>query len=89
MSGLPVIAFQMLPTFAPGAGDWIWSSNDPVAVGQRLSELMMDADARLELAKRQQAYALEHHSLDAMARAYDGLCDAALRRHGKLSDAHQ
>lgn len=79
MSGLPVVAFQMVPGYVGGATDWIWSSHDPVAVGNRIVELMTHSGAREALAAHQQAYAVKHHSLDAMARAYDDLYEEALR----------
>lgn len=88
MSGLPVVAFQMLSDSDQSDQDWIWSSNDPVALGRNVAALLSDCDVRRALADRQQRFALERHSLEAMADAYTGIYKDALHRRGGRKDAN-
>jgi glycosyltransferase involved in cell wall biosynthesis len=81
MSGLPVIAYQMLEGYETGGDDWIWSSRNTKALADRLGALMRDSDERRSLAVRQQAYARKNHSLATMAQAYDELYQSALAPH--------
>lgn len=78
MSGLPIIAFQMVADYKSDGSDWIWSSRDMPALADRLAALIRDPEERRSLAARQQAYARKHHSLAGMAQAYDDLYQAAL-----------
>jgi glycosyltransferase involved in cell wall biosynthesis len=77
-AGLPVIAVQLQQGYKAAPGDWIWSSTDPAEVAARAVELIINLPERQMLAGQQQAYVRAHHSVEAMARAYDRLYDDAL-----------
>jgi glycosyltransferase involved in cell wall biosynthesis len=83
-SGVPVIAAQLSPDYLSTAADWIWSSADPREMGARAAALLSDPAALRMLGKKQQRYALEHHSAEAMARAYERLYEDAVARRGTL-----
>ena len=78
LAGLPVIALQFVPGYDARAGDWIWSSDDAAAIAARAVALLKDEGARRALAERQQRHADAHHSVEAMARAYEALYEASL-----------
>lgn len=69
-AGLPVIALQLNPGHA-GDGDWIWSTSDPVELGDRAAELLASREQRRELAERQRAYLEANHSPAAMVRNFE------------------
>jgi len=82
-SGVPVIAAQLSADYRSSPGDWIWSSTDPRELGARAAALLGDPAALRAVAGAQQRYALKHHSVGAMARAYERLYeDAIARREG-------
>lgn len=85
MAGLPLLALQAQADHVPGDADWIWSSADLDALADRAASLAGNDGARAELAHRQQVYARAHHGVEAMARAYESLYEAAIaaaRRNG-------
>jgi glycosyltransferase involved in cell wall biosynthesis len=69
-AGVPVLAMQFIDSYSPRETDWIWSSHDLVAIGDRAAALLADPPALAALAARQTAYALAHHTVDAMAASY-------------------
>jgi glycosyltransferase involved in cell wall biosynthesis len=79
-SGLPIVAVQLDQTYAGGPDDWIWSSRDPLEVGDKAAALVGDPKAVSALARTQQAHARAHHSIEAMAAAYEALYRDALAR---------
>jgi glycosyltransferase involved in cell wall biosynthesis len=78
LSGLPVLAYQMVPEFQPSESDWIWSSRDVDELAARLCDLVRDPEYRRKLGARQQIHARKHHSQASMARAYAALYQTAL-----------
>lgn len=84
MAGLPIIALQAIDGYSPVSSDWIWSSADLAAVADRAVALLGDEVERGALAGRHQSYAVAHHSVAAMAQAYQGFYEAAIQaaRHG-------
>jgi len=79
-SGVPVIAAQLSADYRSSPGDWIWSSTDPRELGARAAALLGDPAALRAVAGAQQRYALKHHSVGAMARAYERLYEDSLAR---------
>lgn len=88
-NGLPIVAYQMVTDYQPDPDDWIWSSSEASAMGQQLSQLATDGEARHALAARQKAYARQHHSAGAMALAYHALYKAAVNNKGSSKRADQ
>lgn len=83
--GVPVIAAQLSPDYRLRPGDWIWSSTDPRDVAARAAALLGDPAVLRAVAEKQQRYALKHHSVEVMARAYERLYEDALGRRKDLS----
>jgi len=79
-AGVPVLGLQLVDGYEPGEEDWIWSSADPRAVGERAATLLADAPARAELARRQSAQVASRHSVEVMAQAYQSLYERLLER---------
>ena len=80
VSGIPVIAAQLSPDFQPAQDDWIWSSTDPQEIAARAVALINDPEALRALGQKQQRYALKHHGVEAMAKAYYRLYEEAIAR---------
>lgn len=78
--GLPILSIQALADYVTGADDWIWSSADIAAVGQRAAALLNSEPERRALANNQQRYVMAHHAVDGMAAAYQQLYLRALTR---------
>jgi len=76
-AGVPVIAIQLLEDHVPSEDDWIWSSANAEAVAAEAIRLLGDAQARADLGKRQRAYVETHHTIAAMAEAYEEFYRAA------------
>jgi glycosyltransferase involved in cell wall biosynthesis len=70
-AGVPVIAIQLLEHYVPNEDDWIWSSASLDAVAAEAVRLLGNAQARSVLGKRQRAYVEAHHTIAAMADAYE------------------
>jgi glycosyltransferase involved in cell wall biosynthesis len=85
--GLPVIGFQLLEDYVPGADEWIWSSHDPAAVSARAISLLHDASQRKALGERQQEYARRHHSVDSMGESYQEIYKLVLPPAATHSEA--
>ena len=77
-AGLPVIALQLLEEQPDPSGDWIWSSTKEEVVARRAVELLGDPAQLRALADRQGRYLAEHHSAEAMMRAYERLYRQAI-----------
>ncbi|MES2135456.1 MAG: glycosyltransferase [Pseudomonadota bacterium] len=77
-AGLPIVAVQLDLHHRTTAKDWIWSAADPAQVAEHTAALIADRPAMGALGKKQQAYARAHHSVEAMAAAYERLYDEAL-----------
>lgn len=69
-AGIPVLALQATGDYASGSADWIWSDPDPVKVGAEAARLMSKQAERKALGKQQAEHVREHHSADAMLKAY-------------------
>jgi glycosyltransferase involved in cell wall biosynthesis len=54
----------------------------PLTVKQKLQELVSDRSALDEIGRRSRAYALKHHSMDAVGRVFDGI-NQSLGLHSK------
>jgi glycosyltransferase involved in cell wall biosynthesis len=80
-SGLPVVAIQLLPYYKAGPTDWIWSDSDLAAVAVEGIRLLGSPMEREALGARQKAYVASHHTVDAMAHAYDSLYRSALNEN--------
>ncbi|MDQ2879145.1 MAG: glycosyltransferase [Pseudomonadota bacterium] len=70
-AGKPVIALQARPGHIATDADWIWSSEDPAAVGAEAARLLDDPAATSALGESQRAHVTAHHSAATMARAYE------------------
>lgn len=78
LAGLPVVAIQLDPSYPETDTDWIWSSTDPEHIASRLVALLIDADERQRLARRQQQHAGAHFTNAAMWRAYQDVYEVVL-----------
>jgi glycosyltransferase involved in cell wall biosynthesis len=76
--GLPLIAFQANDAYRSGPQDWIYSSSDPAAVAAEAVRLLGSVEQRRALAARQQQHVVDHHSAEAMARAYRAFYEKVL-----------
>lgn len=77
-AGLPIVAVQLDRHHRTTARDWIWSAPDPAAVADHSAALIAGGDALPALGRKQQAYARAHHSVEAMAAAYERFYEDAL-----------
>ncbi len=82
MAGVPVLALQLVEGYAPSEHDWIWSTSDQIALGERAAALLVDHSARRALAERQQAHAMARHSVPVMAAEYMRFYHEAAARCG-------
>lgn len=72
-SGLPLVAVQTIDGREADAGDWIWSSPDPQAVGAEAARLLQDRNALEAIAEGQRSHVMAHHDAGVMASAYEKL----------------
>jgi glycosyltransferase involved in cell wall biosynthesis len=85
LSGLPVLAVQLLPEYRATGGDWIWSSADPAEVAGRAVELLREPAKLRALAERQRVHAGAHYTAEAMSDAQQRFyTDALARRHERF-----
>jgi glycosyltransferase involved in cell wall biosynthesis len=70
ISGLPVLAYQMLQEYQRKSEDWIWSSINPIEIAERAIQLIKSPKELDELAKYQSAYVKENHTSEVMANSY-------------------
>lgn len=85
LSGVPVMAIQLLKTYRATDDDWIWSSSDVGEISARAAELLRDETARVELGRRQQSYARQNHTVDQMCKSYQELYSLVLERSGSIA----
>jgi glycosyltransferase involved in cell wall biosynthesis len=69
-AGLPVVAIQISPGYSIGDSDWIWSSNEPRRVAEKILELAKDPNKTRKLSSIQLLYADNEYSTQRMMDEY-------------------
>ncbi|SKA89420.1 Glycosyltransferase involved in cell wall bisynthesis [Thiothrix eikelboomii] len=68
--GIPTVAVQMTPGYTAKETDWIWSSESPKLVAEKILELLRDQTSLSQLAKVQKDFCIENFSATTMAKRY-------------------
>ncbi len=84
LSGLPVIAIQLSKGYKAKDEDWVWSSEDDIAIANKIITLLSSPDERNEIAKVQSQYVRSHFTTDVMATAYYSLYTEGANKRNAL-----
>jgi glycosyltransferase involved in cell wall biosynthesis len=69
-SGVPVIGIQLVPSYVEGAKDWIWSSQNPIFIAERIVEYLENSTQLSMLAEEQYKVATQRFSVECMRDSY-------------------
>lgn len=68
--GVPTVAVQMIAGYASKKTDWIWSSESPKLVAEKILELLRDQKSLYQLGATQKEFCVENFSAVSMAKKY-------------------
>jgi glycosyltransferase involved in cell wall biosynthesis len=69
-AGVPVVGIQLSKNYKNGSEDWIWSSQDSMAVAQKILEWLKDPTLLATVARKQHKVASETFSVERMRDKY-------------------
>lgn len=69
-AGIPVVGIQLSKNYEDGSEDWIWSSQDSMAVAQKIVEWLQDPTLLATVARKQYKVASEKFSVERMRDNY-------------------
>jgi glycosyltransferase involved in cell wall biosynthesis len=69
-AGIPVVGIQLSKDYENGPGDWVWSSQDPKGVAQKIVEWLKDPTQLATVAEEQYKIARETFSVERMRDNY-------------------
>lgn len=76
--GVPVVALQVEPASKPVCEEWIWSSDDPEALSDRITTMLDASETLAQVAKDQQEHAIAEYSVYNMYMKYIALYREAI-----------
>ena len=69
-AGVPVVGIQLSQNYENGPNDWIWSSQDPLIVAQKIVEYVKNPTQLATIAEGQYKIASETFSVEHMRDSY-------------------